>query len=548
MQGIKEVRVRTARPSFPRIIAAGLVGVGLLGNLGTAAIASPATDQAPAKDQTSTPTGKSVKSKKIAASRKSHPAEPVYKSAAVVAAAPVPACSLESAAALEKKYNIKGWIIPAPRFGNSITGDTDCWRTNLAKYGFGVLAYSNFIQQSNMLDHYTPPSNQQKYAGQKWNGGMSHQIWLLYDLSQYGIPDGQLQIGGVYGANTWINFAPNTLSLGQLSYYQTALNGALEFNVGYLNLINQFQGVQVGGNLANVLGPASGIQQEVGGNYNTTVTPAAVVRWNITDRFYDKAAVSRSLVPSAVGGLGNSILQEHYSSPSGFAVTDRPNIFGIQYPAARELVTNEIGYKNLAAPGDPATWIRVDTYYNFSNYENLQDPGTVQHPGEQVHNMAAQLFVDRQIWQFEPDSAATAYKGIYIGGTAAYASPQANPVYEDFGARLYTYGMFNRPYDQLSLIWEHQSYSPFISNPIDTSATCFSGTECIRHATNTYSVIYNANIIHGLYVGVGVSYIDHPASAWSPDALPYGSTAAPVNPQLNINHAINFLASMHVNL
>ncbi len=115
--------------------------------------------------------------------------------------------------------------------------------------------------------------------------------------------------------------------------------------------------MQVGGNIANVLGYASGIQQEVGGGLQTSVLPSANVKWHITDRFYDKADISRSLVPNTVGGLGNSLEQEHYSNHTGLDLLNHANVFGVQYPVSRELVINELGYQNLAKPHDPATWV-----------------------------------------------------------------------------------------------------------------------------------------------------------------------------------------------
>ncbi len=80
---------------------------------------------------------------------------------------------------------------------------------------------------------------------------------------------------------------------------------------------------------------------------------------------------------------------------------------------------------------------------------------------------------------------------------------------------------------RFSLIWEHQSFSPFVADPVDHSTLCLSGTQCVRHAANTYSLVYNINVFAGVYVGLGVSYIDHPSTSWSPNALPYGSAAAP---------------------
>lgn len=452
---------------------------------------------------------------------------------------PIRACSRESAEYLNTHYNLKGWAIPVPAWGNSVVGNTDCWRSNLAKYGIGILAYSNNDLSTNMLNHYVPPSNLQRYAGDRTFGRVTANAWLLYDMSRFA-PDGQFQIGGIALQDTWIGFTANQLSFQQLSWYQTAFDRRLEFNIGYLDLTKQFVGTYVGGNIANVLGPSSGIQQQVGGGDANQITPAAIVKWNITDRFYDKGAISRSVATSAPGGV-NSFLAEHYSDPASIAFTNTPYVFGVQYPTERELFTDEIGYKNKAAPADPFTWVRLTGYYNSSLYENLQ------HTNQQTHNEAVQFLVDRQIWQTDPHGDS-AYKGIYAGATAAWANPEASPIYEDFGARVYTFGLFGRPRDQISLVWEHQGFSPYSVDAIDTSASCRSGAECSRHAQNNYSLIYLANIVPGVFAGMGVAYIDHPSTLYAPNELGFGSAAAPVTPQLNVNHAVNFLASLSVNL
>ncbi len=544
MQTIGERNVRVTQPSYRRVVAVGVMSSALfIGDAGLA-LADPTLPTIWSKPHHHHHY-KQIAHANIATPTGAGPSVIVTKDGLVPV---IPACSKASAAALQNTYGIKGWVIPPPKFADSITGDTDCWRTTLAKYGFGLTTYSPDITQSNTLNHYVPPSNQQQYAGQRWQGQFALYSILTYDLSHWGVPDGQFIVGGATAQGTDIRYLVNALTFTELAWYQTAFNRKLEIQVGYLNLGYQFQGVQVGGNIANVLGYASGIQQEVGGGLQTSVLPSANVKWHITDRFYDKADISRSLVPNTVGGLGNSLEQEHYSNHTGLDLLNHANVFGVQYPVSRELVINELGYQNLAKPHDPATWVRFDSYYNFSKYEDLQNPGTLAHPGQQVNNMAAQLFIDRQIWQAEPDSIDTAYKGLYIGATAAYASPQANAVFQDFGARAYAYGLFGRPHDQISLIWEHQSFSPFVADPVDHSTLCLSGTQCVRHAANTYSLVYNINVFAGVYVGLGVSYIDHPSTSWSPNALPYGSAAAPINPALNVNHAVNMLGSLYVNL
>lgn len=460
----------------------------------------------------------------------------------VASRAPIPACSGESAAALNKKYNLKGWVISPPSFADSLTQDDNCWRTNLAKAGFGLLIYDVSLLQTNMLNHYVPASNLQKYVGDRTTAAQHPDIFLFYDLSRYGIPDGQLQFGALEETSTWVGYVPNDLTLAQLAYYQSAFNHTLEFNVGYIGLDKQFVGTQVGGNIANVLGPGSTIHAIEGGSQDGAPTPAAILRWNIADHIYDKASVSKSIATTTLGGPVGNLLAQHYSNPTGFNFSNTPVIFGVKYPTSRELFIDELGYKNEADIGSPYTWVRVTGYYNTTLYENLQ------FTSKQTTNDAVQLYIDRQLWQFEPSSSATAYKGLYVGGTAAWAKPEASSITQDFQARLYSYGAFNRPRDQISLTWEHQVYSPYVANPVDASATCMSGLECVRHATNQYTLIYNASIIPGWHVLFGAAYVDHPSSTWSPNAVAYGSAAAPVVPQYNINHALNFLAGMFINL
>ena len=75
---------------------------------------------------------------------------------------------------------------------------------------------------------------QQAYNGQKPTFFTNNVMLLTYDLSRYGIPDGQIVVGGVYNFDTWAPAGPNALSLATLSYYQTFLNKQVELKVGYL--------------------------------------------------------------------------------------------------------------------------------------------------------------------------------------------------------------------------------------------------------------------------------------------------------------------------
>jgi porin len=366
----------------------------------------------------------------------------------------------------------------------------------------------------------------------------------MYDLSRYGIPDGQFVLGGVASQTTWDGAFPSFLSMNQLSYYQTFADKKLEFNIGYIPFLYQFVGPLVGGNIFNVLGPAATIPVLMGASSGSGGSPSVILNWHITDRFYDKAAVIRSDPTTSVNNTDHltAIQIADYTNPTNFKFADAPYWNGVQYPAERALFVNEVGYKNAAAPGDPFTWIRVTGMYNTTKFENYQNPT------QQTTNAAILGYADRQIWQSEPGDKTTAYRGVYVGGTASWASPQATAITQDYQFRLYELGMFGRPKDQLSFIWERTVYSPYIVNPINSSALCSAGALCAQNYTNQFSLTYNVNVMPGIYTGIGVAYIDHPALTYSPNAGAYGAAAAPVFPQYNINHAVNFLASLFINL
>jgi porin len=232
------------------------------------------------------------------------------------------------------------------------------------------------------------------------------------------------------------------------------------------------------------------------------------------------------------------LLVEHYANPTAFNLSERACVQGTCYHAPRELFINELGYKTAAAPGNPFTWLRTEGYYNNTSYNDLK------FPGQTTSAFGIQAFADRQIWQTEPDSPLTAYKGFYIGATVGYLDPRAAAITGDYQARIYTFGLFGRPRDQIAFSFQHQVYSRYVPDPVDTSATCLSGTVCVRHALNNATLTYTANIMPGVYVTLGASYVDHPAASYSPNGLAYGSGASPTVPQYNINHSLNLLTSL----
>jgi porin len=488
-----------------------------------------------------------VKKKTIKHAKWHVPAGPIFKDAPKVAEAPpqIPPCSQQSAYEINKTFGIKYWDFPPPNMGDSLLLDRGCWRTNLAKLGFGFLAFDASILTTNMLNHYVPPSNGQQYAGQRTTGLNALLMYLSYDLGRWGLPDGQFLIQSSNNNTTDApGYTQNTFNLAQLAIYGTLFNRAAEYEIGYFPIINTFQGNYIGGNVNNPLGPSSTVQVLVGGSFSTETTPAASLKWHFDDRFYNTIAIIRS-TPGANApgdGFGSGLEIEHYTNHAGLGFANRhPCVFGTCYPSPRELFIDEIGYKNEAAPGSLFTWLRAEGYYNTTRYYNFQ-----ANNGSYTDNGAFSIFGDQQIWQAEPDSPHTAYKGVYVGATFGWNKPQVSAFSQDYEARIYSFGLFGRPRDQIALSFQHLVTSPYLAGLTNNTPVCLTGLTCIRHASNNYNLTYTANILTGVYASIGVQYVDHPAIAWSPVASSYGSAAYPV-PALapfNIQGAVNFLASI----
>ena len=88
---------------------------------------------------------------------------------------------------------------------------------------------------------------------------------MTYELSRYGISDGQVVVGGIYNFDTWERGGPNASSLATLSYYQTFLNKQVELKIGYQANVVEYWGQFLAGNLSSgIFGPSGLIPVEAG--------------------------------------------------------------------------------------------------------------------------------------------------------------------------------------------------------------------------------------------------------------------------------------------
>ena len=156
-----------------------------------------------------------------------------------------------------ESLRIKGLNITLPGPDDTIDPDYAGIRSSLAALGIGYIGYSNNNFYNNLLPHERSTFGQQTYNGQKPTFLTNNVMQLTFDLSRYGIPDGQIVAGGIGVYDTWEPAGPNALSLATLTYYQTFLNNQVELKLGYLNNLLEFWGPFLAGTLsASIFGPS----------------------------------------------------------------------------------------------------------------------------------------------------------------------------------------------------------------------------------------------------------------------------------------------------
>lgn len=438
----------------------------------------------------------------------------------------IAAARATSLARLDKLYGEKGWDIPYPSYEDTLLQDYGGFRTALASLGFGFQMQSANIFSQNTLKTpikvpahsasgipYPPCSStssnsicagKQVYFGERTALNSITDPVLTYDTSRWGVPDGQIQIIGVYASHGDPGYTPNSFQMMGLSWYQTLFNKAVEIKLGYIANELEWVGTSLSGNVASSFGASASIPVELGQSVSPTTAPTARFTWHITDRVYNEFGAQRSL--PVHGPTGNAFLDETTLNPTGFTFSrDGEGV----------LFMNEFGYKNSPAPNDPGTWARFGTMYNtsaFTDYSKL-----LTNPNATIQgNSAVYFLVDRQLWQQAPGSIFTSYRGPYAGMSAMYAPPKETPFSQYYNARVFWIGMFDsRPIDVLSATYEHNVISRYIPDQLNAAtSTAFNAgfpVPMAVHATNSYTIAYLVHIMPGIYAQVGLSYTQHPS-------------------------------------
>ncbi len=415
-----------------------------------------------------------------------------------------------SPARFDQNLGVKGWNIPFPSFGDSLLQDVGGFRTALANLGIGFLAYSLPQIATNLLNTPRQTNGSQVYWGQQFSAFIGTMVYLTVDAEHYGVPGGQLQLSWQFTFSSWQFFIPDTASLNRLAYYQSLFDKKIELLVGYMTNDTVFVGAFLGSNLASPFGPASSIPVELGLASPPAVAPSANIKLNL-GHFYNVFAVQRSLPP-----MGDPFVTNDQLNPTGFRFTvDRSKV----------LLVDEAGYKRLAAPNVPYCWIRLGALYNTSPYTDFSQPN------ETVTNFGAYVLVDRQVLQLDSSSPDTAYRGLYLGGSAEYGSPKANVISQYYEARAYILAPFrSRPKDQIGLVYIHQVFSHYLRDSLNRESS--STNRFAQSSSNTITPSYTGNVIPGLYATVALSYTDNPSFVFVKGE----------------GHALTFLASLFIAL
>ncbi|WP_354114520.1 carbohydrate porin [Bradyrhizobium sp. RT3a] len=404
------------------------------------------------------------------------------------------------------KLRERGLEINIPGPADTVDQDKGGFRSALADLGIGYVAWT----QNSYVQNVLPNAARSTIANQLYNGqnptfNSVNYVMVTYDLTRYGIPDGQIIAGMEQQSWTWQPGGPDRLGINTLAYYQTFFDRALELKVGYLRNSHEFAGTLVGGNAgASVFGPSSNVLYQGGMSRNATPTPAINLRYNFDSQLYTKLSVQRSISPDGVATEVNQ-------NPAGLNWTT-PNT-GI-------LTLDETGYQTKAAPGVLDTWVRAGIGYNTSHYTNLAFPKQPRGDENNFYYVAA----DRQLWQVAPQGAAS--RGIYGGFSVMGAPPDQNKVAQYYEARLYAKGLFDsRPSDQISVVATDTVWSNIaVQNAL-------AAKNLVHNDSKAISGTYTAHLAPGVYLNLGLTYINNPTTI----------TYTPP-----IGHALNFSASTSV--
>ena len=377
--------------------------------------------------------------------------------------------------------NLKGGTADNPSFADSLFGGDSSFRKKLFAHGmlFRMQASGDYIQNTLAAPVW---SSEQNYTGQRQFGGYSLNPVFTADLRQLGLKKTQLDINGELQQASWGPAQPTAWTVSNLYIYHEFGMDRSELKFGYLTTDFQFIGLQVGGQVASgAQGVYAVLPYEVGLAHSPLPAPAITFKFKIDKGVYVKGAVQRAAQPgSTESALGRD----------GFGLRFWPK-------GDERVLIGELGLKRKAADGVMQQWIRGGYITNNTKYTSLKT-------GEKKSgNYCAYLLADRELWQ--PDGAHPG-RGIYAGASAMVVPADLDTYRLYYEGRMYYSAPFrSRPDDFVSLVASYTAHSQ------DKIHQLIKEGKSYWRASDSLTGSYTMHMRKGVYMGLGLSYVNGPA-------------------------------------
>ncbi|HVJ04904.1 MAG TPA: carbohydrate porin [Candidatus Saccharimonadales bacterium] len=418
---------------------------------------------------------------------------PVESSVEPAATMPVEVMKIAEIGMKFDSLNPKGWVMPFPTTGETITQDFGGIRTALAKRHIGFFLMNTGVYWGQSSKGPSVPATAQSYNGQRPTWNANGWYWLTYNPS----PTLQFVFSAAKYHATFYGDGPSATRIGIISFHKELFDGKLVLEGGYKeNYINYF-GMFTGGSIAGSIAPAALIPFEVGESIDPYATPSLDFKYNFTKKLYIRSGIQRSLPPSQ--------LLTDKGSANNESLINRGAGLRFLCKGCKPLFISEVGYRQEALPGQKLAFYRVTGFYNRSKFMDYREvfPNPLK-PGLTDNNWGFSISGDKQIWQ---KNKYLPFQGLYVSGTVQYAPPQQNIYSQYYEVKAYTFGLLpNRPMDMTTFAINRENNS----NIALTTLGKVGYGPTYKNLTQV-SGGYMVQLMHGLFINNVLSYTEHPS-------------------------------------
>ncbi|MFM0358202.1 carbohydrate porin [Paraburkholderia nemoris] len=361
------------------------------------------------------------------------------------------------------------------------------FRDFLADHGWGFQASTSPVAEYDVLNGHR--GGAQHYAGQTPSAYDITSVYVTYDLSRIGFPEGGQLTGSASNifSNGRTGEAPVLHpAMTTLGIVQPLFGNTLELKAGYLLTIQDFVGMNLTGNAGSAAQGLSSVIPALAGLSVYTPTPTAeiTVRDPWTKNFYNHFGISRSVSP-------DGSLVELAENPTGFRW---------HTPGTKALFIDEVGYKTGMTQDSLPVWARAGFIYNTTNYTKFN--------GQVANNnyaFYAGLTVQLTKNSYNPG-------GLNLDIKVDAAPSDRNFFAKDYSINLFWVGPFaSRPFDMVSLGFS-QTFESRDLQAIEAAH----GVQNTSAISTDVSVSYSYRVRPGIYLISTASLVTNPGTVMAP--------------------------------